>query len=110
MSDGGAIIRPVRIREGADSDAVRVELQADCFAGVWANRARDLAGLDRADIQEAMNAAEQIGDDTLQSEAGQAVREDTFTHGSSEQRERWFLEGYETGDVGACDTFRAARL
>lgn len=97
-------------RQGADSDAVRVELQADCFAGVWANRAQDLAGLDRADIAEAMNAAEQIGDDTLQSEAGQVVRPDAFTHGTADQRERWFLTGYERGDVEACNTFEAARL
>jgi predicted metalloprotease len=97
-------------RAGADSDAVRVELQADCFAGVWANRARDLASIDREDIREAMNAAEQIGDDTLQSEAGQTVRPDAFTHGTSDQRERWFLTGYETGDLGACNTFEARQL
>lgn len=98
-------------QQGADSAAVRVELQADCFAGVWAYYAQnELGTLESGDVQEAMNAAEQIGDDTLQQEAGQAVRPDAFTHGTSEQRQRWFYAGFETGDVRACDTFRAQQL
>jgi uncharacterized protein len=91
--------------------SVRIELQADCFAGVWANRAAATFGsLERGDIDEAMNAAEQIGDDTLQRNAGQVVRPHTFTHGTSEQRQRWFLRGYESGDIGQCDTFSARSL
>ncbi|WP_210528328.1 KPN_02809 family neutral zinc metallopeptidase [Rubellimicrobium arenae] len=93
-------------QQGADSSAVRIELQADCFAGVWAYHAQTQLGtLEQGDIDEALNAAEQIGDDTLQQEAGQAVRPDSFTHGSSEQRERWFYTGYQSGDIGQCDTF-----
>lgn len=98
-------------QQGADSAAVRVELQADCFAGVWAYYAQnDLGTLESGDVEEAMNAAEQIGDDTLQSEAGQTVRPDAFTHGTSEQRQRWFYTGFESGDLGACDTFAARTL
>ena len=98
-------------QQGANSEAVRVELQADCFAGVWAYHAQNQLGtLESGDVQEAMNAAQQIGDDTLQSEAGQVVRPDAFTHGTSEQRQRWFYAGFETGDIGACDTFRAQQL
>lgn len=96
---------------GADSAAVRVELQADCLAGVWAFHAQNQLGtLEQGDVQEAMNAAEQIGDDTLQSEAGQVVRPDSFTHGTSEQRQRWFYAGYESGEMAACDTFRTDDL
>ncbi|MBP1804278.1 KPN_02809 family neutral zinc metallopeptidase [Rubellimicrobium aerolatum] len=98
-------------QQGADSAAVRVELQADCFAGVWAYFAQNQLGtLEQGDIEEALNAAERIGDDTLQREAGQAVRPDSFTHGTSEQRERWFYIGFRSGDIGQCDTFRATTL
>jgi hypothetical protein len=98
-------------QQGASSEAVRVELQADCFSGVWAHHAQaQLGTLEQGDVEEAMNAAQEIGDDTLQQEAGQRVRPDSFTHGTSEQRQRWFYTGYESGDLGACDTFRAARL
>ncbi|MFG5381992.1 neutral zinc metallopeptidase [Yoonia sp. R2-816] len=97
----------------ADSNAmsVRVELQADCFSGIWARAAQQQFGsLERGDIAEAMNAAAQIGDDTLQRNAGQAVRPHTFTHGTSEQRQRWFARGLESGDLSTCDTFAATRL
>ncbi len=97
----------------ADSNAmsVRVELQADCFSGIWARAAQQRFGsLERGDIAEAMNAAAQIGDDTLQRNAGQAVRPHTFTHGTSEQRQRWFARGLESGDLSTCDTFAATRL
>ncbi len=97
----------------ADSNAmsVRVELQADCFSGIWARAAQQQFGsLERGDIAEAMNAAGQIGDDTLQRNAGQAVRPHTFTHGTSEQRQRWFARGLESGDLSTCDTFAATRL
>ena len=97
----------------ADSNAisVRIELQADCYSGVWARAAQSKFGsLERGDIAEAMNAAKQIGDDTLQRSAGRVPSPHTFTHGTSEQRQRWFATGYDTGDVRACDTFRAKQL
>jgi len=97
----------------AESNAlsVRTELQADCFAGVWAKAAQErFDSLERGDIAEAMNAAAQIGDDTLQQEAGQVVRPHTFTHGTSEQRQRWFIRGYESGDIANCETFSAPQL
>ncbi len=97
----------------AESNAisVRIELQADCLSGVWARHAAASFGsLERGDIEEAMNAAAQIGDDTLQRNAGQVVRPHTFTHGTSEQRQRWFANGYAEGDVSDCDTFSARRL
>lgn len=91
--------------------SVRIELQADCYSGVWARSAEAKFGtLERGDIAEAMNAAKQIGDDTLQRNAGRVPSPHTFTHGTSEQRQRWFATGYETGDVRACDTFSARRL
>ncbi|NCO85653.1 MAG: hypothetical protein GW886_03385 [Rhodobacterales bacterium] len=91
--------------------SVRVELQADCFAGIWARRAQErFSSIERGDIAEAMNAAAQIGDDTLQRNAGQAVRPHTFTHGTSEQRQRWFRRGYDSGDIASCDTFSAPGL
>jgi uncharacterized protein len=96
-----------------DSNAISVmiELQADCFAGVWAHDAdRQFGSLENGDINEAVNAARQIGDDTLQANAGQRVSPHTFTHGTSEQRSRWFNTGARTGSIAACDTFSAARL
>jgi uncharacterized protein len=89
--------------------SVRQELQADCFAGVWAHHAQRYAGiLEAGDVEEAMRAAAAVGDDTLQRSAGRSVVPDAFTHGSSEQRMRWFNTGFETGSVEACDTFKAA--
>jgi predicted metalloprotease len=91
--------------------SVRVELQADCFAGVWAHHAnRRKAFLDAGDIAAALTAANAIGDDALQRSAGRAVVPDSFTHGSSAQRQRWFTTGFETGSVKACDTFAAEAL
>lgn len=98
-------------RAEANALSVRIELQADCFSGVWANHAqRKFGTLEPGDIEEALNAANQIGDDTLQRNAGQAVVPDSFTHGTSEQRMRWFRAGFDTGDPGRCDAFNAARL
>ncbi len=97
----------------AESNAisVRIELQADCLSGLWAREAHARFGsLERGDIAEAMNAARQIGDDTLQRNAGRVPQPHTFSHGSAEQRERWFLRGYESGEIAACDTFGASRL
>lgn len=91
--------------------SVRIELQADCFSGIWAKSAQTKFGsLERGDIAEAMNAAKQIGDDTLQRNAGQRVTPEGFTHGTSEQRQRWFARGFESGLLGDCDTFSATQL
>ena len=97
----------------AESNAisVRIELQADCLSGVWAQAAdARFDSLERGDVAEAMNAAKQIGDDTLQRNAGRVPQPHTFTHGTSEQRQRWFATGFETGDIRACDTFSARQL
>ncbi len=91
--------------------SVRIELQADCFAGIWAAKARDKFGsLEPGDIAEAMNAAKQIGDDTLQRNAGQTVRPDAFTHGTAAQRQGWFQRGYDSGDLNQCDSLSATQL
>lgn len=91
--------------EQANAYSVRVELQADCYAGVWANFAGQEDLLENGDIEEAINAANQIGDDTLQKNMqGYAVPK-TFTHGTSAQRKNWFERGYKSGDPGDCDTF-----
>jgi uncharacterized protein len=87
--------------------SVRVELQADCFSGVWAHDAHQKSGLlEPGDIEEALGAASAVGDDTLQKQAGGRVVPDSFTHGSSEQRMRWFETGYRSGDIEDCDTFQ----
>ena len=91
--------------------SVRVELKADCFAGIWAHHSQESKKwLDPGDIEAAMNAAQKIGDDALQRSAGRAVVPDSFTHGTSAQRQRWFGTGYQTGSVQACDTFNARNL
>jgi hypothetical protein len=85
---------------------VAMELQADCFAGVWAYHANQTARvLEPGDVEEGLGAAEAIGDDTLQRSAGRGVTPDSFTHGSSADRQRWLSTGLRTGDPGACDTF-----
>ena len=93
----------------ADSNAlsVKLELQADCFAGVWANRAQQERGwrFQQGDVETAVNAATQIGDDTLQRKARGTVVPESFTHGTSEQRVSWLKKGLDTGDLNACDTF-----
>jgi hypothetical protein len=90
--------------------SVRVELQADCFAGLWGNRANKAGILEPGDVEEALRAAAAIGDDRLQRNAGSSVHPDSFTHGTSEQRNRWLHRGLDTGSFEACDTFRAADL
>ncbi|HYF23977.1 MAG TPA: neutral zinc metallopeptidase [Caulobacteraceae bacterium] len=97
--------------QGEESGAVRLELQADCYAGVWAaqsNRTRQW--LEPGDVEEGLRAAAAVGDDTLQRRSRGTVVPDSFTHGTSEQRARWFRTGLQTGDPASCDTFRAPRL
>ncbi len=97
--------------EGADGLSVRQELQADCYAGVWANHAqRQLQWLEAGDIESALNAATAIGDDRLQQQSRGHVVPDSFTHGSSAQRVKWFRIGMDSGDAQRCDTFAVDRL
>lgn len=98
-------------QEAYNALSVRLELQADCFAGVWANRANRVKPiLEPGDVEEAVKAAGAIGDDTMQKQAQGHVVPDSFTHGTSAQRVRWLRRGLETGDVNSCDTFKAAQL
>ena len=97
--------------EQANALSVRMELQADCFAGVWAhhaNRTRQI--LEQGDVEEALNAAAQIGDDRMQMRGRGYVSPESFTHGSGEQRVRWFRAGLESGELDRCDTFSTSRL
>ena len=98
-------------QKGANGLSVRVELQADCFAGVWAKRANDSRRfLETGDIEEGMNAASAVGDDRLERKAQGYVVPDSFTHGTSAQRVAWFKRGLESGDIKRCDTFNAPAL
>ncbi len=95
----------------ANALSVRMELQADCLAGVWGKRANDMRSiLDPGDLEAALNAATAIGDDRLQQQSQGRIVPESFTHGTSEQRVRWFRRGFETGDMGQCNTFKAERL
>ena len=99
--------------DGVESNAlsVRLELQADCFAGVWAHRADKARNiLESGDVEEALNAASAIGDDTLQRQSRGTVVPESFTHGTSSQRQQWFRVGLQSGDPDSCDTFNADRL
>jgi predicted metalloprotease len=100
-----------RGRAEANQYQVMMELQADCYAGVWAHRTeRQRDTLDDGDIEEGLRAAAAIGDDTLQRNAGRRVTPESFTHGTSAQRQYWFTTGFRTGDINQCDTFSAERL
>jgi predicted metalloprotease len=100
--------------KGAESGAVRLELQADCYAGVWVAHAAQVSNgqvaLEPRDIEDGLRAASAVGDDTLQRRSQGRVVPDAFTHGSSEQRMRWFRKGVQAGDPAACDTFSARTL
>ncbi|HJV61005.1 MAG TPA: neutral zinc metallopeptidase [Albitalea sp.] len=98
-------------REQQNALSVRVELQADCFAGVWAHDAQAARQiLEQGDVEEALNAASQIGDDALQRRSQGTVVPESFTHGTSAQRVAWFKRGLQTGSVNQCDTFQAREL
>jgi uncharacterized protein len=92
-------------QRGEEGLSVRLELQADCFAGMWAHSSGQRDLLEAGDIDEALGAAAAIGDDRLQKQSGRTVNPETWTHGSSAQRSHWFKKGYERGDMDACDTF-----
>ena len=91
----------------ANQLSVRLELQADCYAGIWAANAARAGRLEMGDLEEGFGAASAVGDDRLQREAGAQVQPETFTHGTSEQRMTWFKRGFDTGDPRSCDTFAA---
>lgn len=108
-------VRSAQQRAGNEVEAnalqVKMELQADCYAGVWAHYADRTSNiLDAGDIEEGLRAANAIGDDTLQRNAGRRVTPESFTHGTSQQRQDWFTTGYRNGDVNRCDTFSAGSL
>ncbi len=92
---------------GADSDSVKLELQADCFAGLWAYSIKDRGVFEADEIQEALGAAAAVGDDRIQKSTGAQVNPETWTHGSSTERVAWFTRGYTSGTLDACDTFTA---
>jgi hypothetical protein len=98
-------------REESNNLSVRVELMADCLAGVWAKNSNDKwHAIDQNDIRQAIAAAQAIGDDTLQRQSQGRVVPDSFTHGSSEQRVRWLTTGFRSGQIQSCNTFRASQL
>jgi uncharacterized protein len=99
-----------RTTVGAEGTSVRTELQADCYAGLWAARANQRGILEKGDIAEAVNAAGSVGDDRIQRAEAGTVHPDTFTHGTSAERVRWFTRGYQQGSIEACDTFSAPSL
>lgn len=100
-----------RPSEGASGTSVRLELQADCFAGVWGNRSQaQLNWLQAGDVDAALNAASSVGDDALQKQSRGYAVPDSFTHGTSAQRSRWFKAGFASGDIKSCDTFGASSL
>jgi predicted metalloprotease len=99
-----------RDRASQNAASVRQELQADCYAGVWGHSANARKIIEVGDLEVALAAASAIGDDRLQAQAGREVDPETFTHGTSQQRVRWFRRGFETGRLDACDTSSVQEL
>jgi uncharacterized protein len=119
VEDQLGVLGRIRTQKGPNSDAVRVELMADCLAGVWAKGAQEttdsqgqtiIADLTQDDIERAINAAEAVGDDRIQKRSSGRVDTDSFTHGSAEQRVRWFNRGMKQGTIQSCETFATERL
>ena len=111
IMDRVAALRSRMSQADANALSVRVELQADCFAGIWAHHANRLRQiLEQGDLEEALNAASAIGDDRLQKRSRGYVVPESFTHGTSAQRQHWFRRGFEAGEMSACNTFTAERL
>jgi predicted metalloprotease len=111
----GTMTQAQRLQRSGDETAsnrvsVRLELQADCYAGIWARSAQKEGIVENGDIDAALRAASAVGDDNLQRQSQGYVVPDSFTHGTSEQRSRWFKQGYDQGTLQACDTFTAERL
>ncbi len=100
-------VQATQQRQPAQANALSValELQADCYAGIWAYSAEQAGLMERGDLEEGLGAAAAVGDDRIQQNAGQQVNPESFTHGSAQQRMQWFRTGYETGDPNACNTF-----
>nr|MBA3244675.1 neutral zinc metallopeptidase [Actinomycetota bacterium] len=92
--------------DGANELSIKLELQADCLAGVWGHSAQQEGLLQPGDVEEGLNAAAAVGDDRIQQKSGRGVNPESWTHGSSEQRMAWFQKGFEKGDPSACDTFK----
>ena len=105
-------VRELQRDQGGEANelSVRLELQADCYAGVWANTVYKKGDLEKGDVREALRAAGAVGDDRLQRQATGGIDPDGFTHGTSEQRRSWFERGYENGDPNACDTFSPEQI
>ena len=112
----GTLGRAQQDPHGATSGAVRTELQADCYGGMWAHHATESGGavqlqpITRAQLSDAIEAAGAIGDDRIQESTRGRANPESFTHGTSAQRQAWFLTGYQTGDIRACNTFGARNL
>ena len=95
--------------DDANELSIRLELQADCFAGLWGRSAYDRGVLEDGDLEEGIAAAEAVGDDRIQEQTQGRIDPETWTHGSSEQRIKWFRKGFDSGDIDSCDTFSARR-
>jgi predicted metalloprotease len=111
LGTNDAVSREQQADPGAANElSIRLELQADCYAGVWGHSALTAGALDAGEVEEALGAAAAVGDDRIQAQATGTTNPETWTHGSSAQRVAWFTHGYDTGDPNACDTFGAGDL
>jgi predicted metalloprotease len=106
LGTDAAMNRAIQGGENRNTESVKLELQADCYAGVWAHSTEQRKLLEAGDVDEALNAAASVGDDRIQQRTTGSVHPESFTHGTAAQRSSWFKRGLQTGDPGACDTFR----